>query len=245
MRRVLFRWGRLTLYSYPTMLTIGIVVGLFAQQAVAARIGLDVPRSTIATLLLLTPALFGARLLFVVSHWGEYRRQPRRIWQTSAGGAAMYGGLILAVPLSVPVLAILDLSFGAFWDAVSFTILVGMVITRVGCFLNGCCGGKPTNRWYGINLANDRGVWQRRIPTQPLEAAWGLIVLIGAVLIRSFPFPGALFLYTVSGYALGRVALESAREEQDQALGLRVNQVISFAFAAIALVVAIATAWRD
>jgi phosphatidylglycerol:prolipoprotein diacylglycerol transferase len=245
MRRILFRWGGMTFYSYPTMLTIGIMAGLFAQQAAAARIGLEVARTTIATLLLLIPALFGARLLFVVSHWSAYVSQPRRIWQSSEGGAAMYGGLILVLPLSVLLLALLGIPFGRFWDTASFTILVGMIITRVGCFLNGCCAGMPTDRWYGVTLANDRGEWRRRVPTQALEAAWGLAVLLGALAIGSFPFGGALFLYTVSSYALGRIVLESWREQQDQAFGVRVNRFISLAFATISLVAALATVWRN
>lgn len=243
MRRVLFRWSGMIFYSYPTMLAIGIVAGLFAQQAAAARIGLDVPRTTIATLLLLIPALLGARLLFVVSHWSTYRRQPQRILQSSEGGAAMYGGLILAVPLSVPLLALFGVPFGGFWDAASFTMLVGMIVTRVGCFLNGCCAGKPTDRWYGINLANDRGEWRRRIPTQALEAAWGLVVLAGAIAI-AFPFAGAIFLCTVSAYALGRIVLESWREDQDRAFGIPVNGFISVAFVTLALATAFATVWR-
>jgi phosphatidylglycerol:prolipoprotein diacylglycerol transferase len=245
MRRILFRWGGLSFYSYPTMLAIGIVAGLFAQQAAAARTGLNVARTTIATLILLVPALFGARLLFVLSHWSEYRTLPQRILQSSEGGAAMYGGLILAVPMSVPLLALLGIPFGSFWDTASFTILVGMILTRVGCFLNGCCAGMPTDRWYGVNLANDRGVWQRRIPTQALEAAWGLVVLVGALAIGSFPFRGALFLYTVSAYSLGRILLESWREQQDEAFGVRVNRFISLAFATLSLLAAIATAWRN
>jgi phosphatidylglycerol:prolipoprotein diacylglycerol transferase len=244
MRRILFRWGGLSFYSYPTMLAIGIVTGLFAQQAAAARAGLDVARTTIATLLLLTPALFGARLLFVLSRWSVYRTQPRRILQSSQGGAAMYGGLILTVPLSIPLLAVLGIPFGSFWDTASFAILVGMIITRVGCFLNGCCAGMPTDRWYGVNLANDRGEWQRRIPTQALEALWGLLVLIGALAIGSFPVHGALFLYTVSAYSLGRVVLESWRERQDRAFGVAVNRFVSLAFVTISLLAAIAIAWR-
>ena len=56
-------------------------------------------RALTATLLLLPPALFGARLLFVIAHWPAYRQEPRRMWRASEGGAAMYGGLLVAVPL--------------------------------------------------------------------------------------------------------------------------------------------------
>jgi hypothetical protein len=54
-----------------------------------------------------------------------------------------------------------------------------------------------------------------------------------------------LFLYTVSAYSLGRILLESWREQQDEAFGVRVNRFISLAFATLSLLAAIATAWRN
>jgi prolipoprotein diacylglyceryltransferase len=79
MRRVLFRWRGVIIYSYPAMLYLGMVVGLLAQHYAAARNGLDATRTVIATLILLPPALMAARLLFVASHWLIYRREPWRI----------------------------------------------------------------------------------------------------------------------------------------------------------------------
>lgn len=243
MRRVLLRWGNLTIYSYPAMLYVGMVCGVFGQYYAARLIHLDPARTLTATLILLVPALAGARLLFVVSHWSIYRREPRRIWRPSEGGAAMYGGFLLAVPLSVPLLAMLEIPFGSFWDVASFTMLIGMIFARVGCFLNGCCAGRPTDGWLGLQAPDHRGVWRRRIPTQILEGLWGLAVLAGAIgLWGRLPFPGALFLYTVAAYGAGRIVLESAREEQDQVLGLKLHRMLSTAFVAISLV-AFAVMW--
>ena len=57
----------------------------------------------VASVALIIPALIGSRLLFVFSHWDIYRRDLSRIWRRSEGGMAMYGGLILTVPLSIPL----------------------------------------------------------------------------------------------------------------------------------------------
>jgi Prolipoprotein diacylglyceryl transferase/Concanavalin A-like lectin/glucanases superfamily len=80
-----------------------------------------------------------------------------RIWRRSEGGMAMYGGLIVTVPLSFPLLRAMQLPFGEFWDAATVTILLGMVFTRIGCLLNGCCAGRPTSAWLGLNLPDHRG----------------------------------------------------------------------------------------
>ncbi len=243
MRRVLLRCGKLTLYSYPTMLYLGILCGIVAQHAAARMIHLDAVRAIHATLILLVPALLGARLLFVVPNWSFYRREPRRIWRNWEGGAAMYGGLLLAVPLSIPLLAIMRIPFGSFWDTASFTMLVGMVFARVGCFLNGCCAGRYASGWLGVNLPDDRGVWQRRYPTQVLEAAWGLLVFAGAVtLCRDRPFAGAVFLFTFGAYGAGRIVLETMRQQQTAVAGLTLHRALSTAFLTIS-VVAFAIMW--
>src|ERR1700676_779817 len=169
MRRILFSCCGLTVYSYPAMLYLGLVTGTLAGAYVAQSAGLDPNRFALAMMLLLIPALIGARLLFVLMHWDVYARDPRRIWRRSEGGMAMYGGLLLAVPISALLIPTLGLPFGLFWDAATFTILIGMIFTRIGCLLNGCCSGRPTAAWFGLDLPDYHGIWQRRIPTQLLE----------------------------------------------------------------------------
>lgn len=213
MRPKLFVWRGITIWSYPAMLYLGLVAGIVAGNAAAHAARIDAFRTFVATLILIVVCLLGARLLYVALNWTLYRSDPARIWDRSEGGLAMLGALPLAIPISVPLLAILGLPYGAFWDVAAFTILVGMIPTRIGCLLNGCCSGRPTDSWLGLNLPNERGVWTRRIPTQCLEAALALILLAGAAAAWRFaPFPGAVFLAVMGAYALGRLVLESMRE---------------------------------
>jgi len=236
MRRVLFRCFGRPIYSYAAMVYLGLVLGIYVQLFAARSIGVDTGSTLTATLILVATALLGARLLYVMPRWQAFRHQPSRILRFSEGGASMYGGILLAVPLSLPVLATLGIPFGVFWDLASLTILVGMVITRVGCFLNGCCAGRPSSAWWAVHLPNDKGVWRRRIPTQILEIAWSLVVLAGAaVLWPRLPFHGALFFYTIGAYGAGRFVLEAAREEQDRVMGVSLQQAISAGCVAVSL----------
>lgn len=227
MRPILFRLGGLRIYSYATMLYIGILLGIAAQSHAATTLGIDPTPGVLATVMLLVPALAGARLLFVVQHWGIFRAEPRRILRAAEGGAAMYGGLFLAVPVSIPLLAFMRIPFQVFWDLASFTILVGMIVTRVGCFLNGCCAGRPSESWLAMNLPNARGVWRRRIPAQLLEAAWTAAVLVsGVILWHRLEYAGGLFLYTAATYGIGRIVLELAREHTVDSAEATMNQLL-------------------
>jgi prolipoprotein diacylglyceryltransferase len=195
------------------MLYLGMVAGTYAGAAVASAEGLDATRFVLATVVLLVPALAGARLWFVLQHLELFRREPRRVWRRSEGGSSLYGGLVLGVAASVPVLALFDLPFWAFWDAASVTMLVGLILTRLGCLMDGCCGGRATAGPLGMRLQNHRGVRERRYPTQLLEAGWATVVLVVALAVHgSIEQDGALFACVVAAYAVGRLVLEPLRE---------------------------------
>ena len=115
MRRVLFHWFGRPVHSYPAMLYLGTVLGFYAQLYAAVSIGLH-PASTLAATLLLLITCSARRS--VAARRRQLARLPgapqRRILQFSNGGASMYGGLLLAVPLSLPLLAALGIPFGSF-----------------------------------------------------------------------------------------------------------------------------------
>jgi phosphatidylglycerol:prolipoprotein diacylglycerol transferase len=213
MHPIMFEWRGLKIHSYPALQYTGLTIGVLIGNIAARSIGLDDFRVYIATIILLFPALAGARVLHVLMNRDFYRRHPGEIWNTRKGGAAQYGGILAAVPLSIPLLRYLEIPFGAFWDVAGITIMVGMAFTRVGCFLNGCCSGRESNSWIAMDLPNIRGEWKRRFPTQLFEAAWATLLLaIGIQIWTSLPFDGALFVFIASGYALGRLVMESMRE---------------------------------
>ena len=215
MRPILFYWRGMPIHSYPAMLYVGLVAAVVTGNLAAHAKGLDAFRVYVATILLIVPALVGARLLHVVSDWKLYRRNPRRIWDRNEGGYGMYGGLFLALSASVPLLYFLHLPWGAFWDVGIMSILTGMIIARIGCLLNGCCSGRASNVWFSLYLPNHLGVWEKRIPSQGLESAWAALLLFSAVLLRQWmPFPGALFLCVCCAYSAGRLVLETFREPE-------------------------------
>lgn len=234
MRRVLFTVRGRRIWSYPAMLYVGLVAGLVVGNVAANARGLDGTRVYVATLLLLVPALAGARLAYVAGHRDAFRHDPSSIWRRSVGGQAMYGGLV-AVPLSVPLLAALGVPFAAFWDVATFTMLTGMVFTRFGCLLNGCCSGRATEAWFGLVLPDASGVVARRIPTQLLEAGLGALVLVIVFRIPVGAPPGSVFLAALGAYGLGRLLLQGLREDAHRVGRFRTQRLVSVAFSALAL----------
>lgn len=220
------------------MLYAGLVAGIAAGNAAAHSAGLNAFRVYVATLVLIVPAIMGGRLFYTVTHLELYRGDFRQIWDRGNGGAAMYGGLPSTLLVSIPLLAVLRLPFGGFWDVATFTILVGMIFARAGCLLNGCCAGRPTRKWMGMHAPNPAGVWEKRMPTQLLEAGWTAVLLGAAIAVRSrLPFSGALFLFVAAGYGAGRLVLEGTRERHSPAGGFTLNHGISLALVVVSLAV--------
>jgi len=213
LRRVLFSVRGVRVWSYPALLYAGLVCGFYVVYAIAPHMGMRPDRAAAATLALFVPALAGARLWFVLDHWALYRSAPRRIWRHSEGGLALYGGLVLALVLSPPILAALGLPFASFWDAATFTILVGMLFARVGCLLNGCCSGRRSDGPIGLRLPDHAGHWERRYPVALLEMAASALLLAASASLLELGAPrGTIFGFGLVGYAGVRFALDRLRE---------------------------------
>jgi prolipoprotein diacylglyceryl transferase len=242
MRRILFSWRGQNIYSYPAMLYVGLLVGVFAGAHIAQTSGMSADKFAIAVIILLIPALAGSRLYFVLTRWEVYRSDPARIWRRTEGGMAMYGGFILVVPLSIPLLRSMGLPFGSFWDAAVLTILLGMAFTRVGCLLNGCCSGRPSDAWFALYLPDHQGNWQRRIPTQIMEMTFAMMLFGAALTLRNYaPFSGAIFCSVVAAYGLGRWYLEGLRDDETGGRDKTIMQLTSIllviaAFAGLAFI---------
>jgi phosphatidylglycerol:prolipoprotein diacylglycerol transferase len=205
-----------------------MVCGLIAGVYAGSIRHVNPKQLYLAILLLLVPALIGSRLLYVLEHARYFVSNPSKIWLQSKGGASLYGGFILALLLSLPLLHLLRISFGAFWDAATITMMLGMSVTKVGCLLNGCCAGHETSSRIAQYLPNFQGVWRRRIPSQLLESALALAILaIGCARWSTLPFDGAFFLFGAAAYSVGRWWLEGTREVIERIRGLSINRMIS------------------
>ncbi len=105
--------------------------------------------------------------------------------------------------------------------------VLGHAIGRVGCFLNGCCYGKPTDLWCGVVFP---GQSHPVLPTQLFETI-GLTILFlilrrlqSSALLRQ---SGRLFGSYLVGYGLLRFVLEYLRGDQYAwYVGLTLQQLI-------------------
>ena len=102
-------------------------------------------------------------------------------------------------------------------DACIPSFALGIMITRIGCFLNGCCFGSETGCLLGVSFPEGSLPWSvygaaPLHPTQLYASLKGLYLLAIILLADRRPhFPGFSFCLFMSLYGASRFGLEEFR----------------------------------
>jgi phosphatidylglycerol:prolipoprotein diacylglycerol transferase len=198
--------------SYAALAVAGILVALAVQAAILAHDQVSVSRSLVVSVVALVTGLLGAKLWYAVLHPDE---------SIIKSGWAVDGFLIVAPVVAVVSLLVLDLPIGLVLDAATPGLFFAVAIGRIGCFLTGCCAGRCTRSRWGV-WSSDRRIGARRIPTQLIESAAGLLIGLAAVVLLVVPKPslhGAIFVSAFLLYAIVRQFLLRLRAEQRKSTG--------------------------
>lgn len=196
--------------SYTALAVLGFIVALAVQAAILGRQGVSVGPSIAVSVLALVAGLMGAKLWYAALHPDE---------SILRGGWAVDGFLVVAPLIAVVLLHALDLPIGTVLDATAPGILFAVAIGRIGCFLTGCCAGRPTASRWGV-WCSDRRVGARRVPAQLLESGAGVVIGIAALLLvlaQAVPVHGAVFAIAFGAYAVIRQLLLRLRAEKRKA----------------------------
>jgi phosphatidylglycerol:prolipoprotein diacylglycerol transferase len=223
---VLLQFGQLAVYSYGVMLALAFLACWLFARWYLSRHGLGTEVATDLVLAAAVGGIVGARALYVATNWATFAANPLWVFQLQRGGMVFYGGLIggaLAVAayvvfrkLPVPVVA----------DGAAIAVPLGSAIGRIGCFLNGCCAGRPTDGPLGIVFPGGAGPVY---PTQLIDS--GANLLIFAVLlhlaVRHRLRPGVLWWLFLALYGVSRFLVEMLRTNPPLAFGLTQAQLVS------------------
>jgi phosphatidylglycerol:prolipoprotein diacylglycerol transferase len=105
---------------------------------------------TNAALYSLIAGVVGARAFFVIHYFEEFRDNPLGVFEIWKGGLELLGGVILAIAVIWLYIRHHRLPMRHYLDALAIGLVVALVFGRIGCFLNGCCYGKPTDLPWGV-----------------------------------------------------------------------------------------------
>jgi phosphatidylglycerol:prolipoprotein diacylglycerol transferase len=165
-----------------------------------------------------------------------------KFWQ---GGLAYYGGLLLAAPVGFWDARTKNLGVGRIADLTAPLIVLGLFFGRMGCFLNGCCYGAPTDLAWGVDFPQRDTPAGHLHPTQLYEAlgSLGLYAFLAFVVRPRKRRHGEVFAWMLVSYGVLRFALEFFRADARGALGgLSTSQWISIPLVAVGVYLVVR--WR-
>ncbi len=251
MHPILLKLGPIILYSYGAALVIAVASAIWLASHAARRLPPDLvaisPEQIVDFVCCsLVGGIVGARALYVILNWEFFSAAPLEIPALWHGGLVWYGGFMGGVLVGWLYVRAHGLTFLRVMDQIIPCLAFGHAIGRIGCFLNGCCYGKPTDAWCGVVFPGQPGPV---LPTQLFEAA-GLFLLY--LLLRWLKRPvllrrhGTVFGVYLMAYALLRFGLEFLRGDQVMWwAGLTLQQCISLGTFLVGLVMVLRVRSQD
>lgn len=211
MRPVLFYIGGFAVDSYGVMLFTAFLAGALVAHGELNRRGLKGYYIYPITVVAAVAGLLGARIFYVIGnlefYYGNWNQLP------NLEGMVFYGGLALAVPSCLLLVRRMKLPLGAVSDAVGLAMPLSLAIARVGCFLAGCCGGKPSGLPWAVTFP---GSTTPVHPTQLYEIALDLTAFAFLLWARKrLHRDWDLFLLFLASYGLIRFVMEFFRAHAD------------------------------
>ena len=229
MHPILFSIGGITVYSYGFLIAIGAIAGVAYMVFRGKReVGLTFDQANTLFLLIFIAAFVGGKAFLFFEEPSAYLAQPGRL--LSGNGFVFYGSFLFAVPTMAWFFKRNHLDPYKMLDVMSITTCLVHMFGRVGCFMAGCCHGKPTDSFLGVEF-HDPACYADPLnvplhPVQLYEATYIFCVMLILLALRNHrQFYGQLFLLYLLMYGVGRFVLEYFRG--DAARGFIIQDLIS------------------
>ncbi len=178
---IAFHIGFLTIRWYGVMAALGFITGVLVAVKNRKFAGMTSDQVYNMMLVAMLGGVGGARLFYVVQNWEEFRGRFWEIFRIDHGGLVFYGGFICAMVALTVYCRRQKLSLMKVLSLLGPSLALGHMFGRIGCFLNGCCFGYPTQAPWGYVYPEgtdpDRCYHLTALhPVQLYEAAGNLII---------------------------------------------------------------------
>jgi phosphatidylglycerol:prolipoprotein diacylglycerol transferase len=232
---------------YGLLNAVAFVCAVLWLKTKRERMGLSENEFWAAIWCMLAGALIGAKGLFVILGWEHYATGQMNFWGDFRTGFVFFGGLIGAALVGLVFGWAKGLSFRRGADYYAVALPLGHALVRAGCFLSGCCHGKPSGLPWAVSMTHPLTLTPdpfRGVPLHPVQLYEAVGLLAVAVICRRalsrveagrLPEGSAFRLY-LALYGLLRFAMDFFRGvgRPERFLGLSHQQGLALACLAVA-----------
>lgn len=194
--------------AYTFFAAAGAAAGAVSALILLRSKGLSLLSAAGLLLMMAASFLIGARLWNFAVNPAAYGG-AMRLWTPVFSGFSLYGGILGALGAFGVWARIRRVSPWPLLDTFVLPSGLAFILARIGCFLNGCCGGKATDSFWGVafpmrggeekysGLLSLMGKTSISVhPTQLYEMGLAIIGLVPAMWLyfRKKPPEGMVFL---------------------------------------------------
>ncbi|MBN2138631.1 MAG: prolipoprotein diacylglyceryl transferase [Sedimentisphaerales bacterium] len=156
-----------TVKGYGMMMVIGFMLAVTIIRRLSRSFTPDPQLITNAALYSLIGGVVGARIFYVIHYPEQFRGDWLGFFKIWYGGLELLGGVILAISIILFYLWYHKLPIRRYLDVLAIGLLFALLPGRVGCFLNGCCWGKPTTLPWGVRFPYNSLAFNSQINPDP------------------------------------------------------------------------------
>ncbi|MGD9634727.1 MAG: prolipoprotein diacylglyceryl transferase [Pirellulales bacterium] len=239
--------------GYGVMVLLGAAAGVALATYRAQRAGIDRELIWSMAFWLFIGGMIGGRAFYVIEYWQKFhadslRETLSRVLNFPEGGLVVYGAFIGGVIAVLLFIRKHGLPALATFDLIAPSLMIGLALGRIGCFLNGCCYGGPTSLPWAVRFpAGSPPYVDQEIsgvisdgaassaPVHPAQLYSAITAaLIGWVLWTYYPFrrrDGQVIGLMLALYPVSRFLEEIIRTDEPAVFhtGLSISQNISLA----------------
>jgi len=240
MRQILFEIGPIKLYSYGLMIAMGVILAFMIAEKRSPKKGLDPDKIFSLGIWCAIGGFLGAKVLYVITEYEKLFKGQMTL-RDIMYGFVVYGGIIGGILAGYLYCKVKKLNFLKHFDIVMPSIALAQGFGRIGCFMAGCCYGRETDAWYGVEFNHSvyyNMVGVKVIPTQLIMSAANFAHFFLLVWIANKAYKagkdGVIAGCYLLFYSIGRFLIEFLRNDPRGGVGvLSTSQFISlFIFAA-------------
>lgn len=202
------------------MISLGIIASI-AYVAIQGKkeIGLRFNTANSLFLCIFLAAFVGGKVFLFFEDPSSYMDEPMKI--LAGGGFVFYGSFLFAIPAIYCFFKNHKLPPYQMLDIMAIATCIVHIFGRIGCFMAGCCYGKPTSSFLGVTFTDPGSLADPKNtplhPTQLYEASFIFLLMLFILYLRDKQsFHGQLFLTYMFLYGMGRFVLEYFRGEHSR-----------------------------
>lgn len=146
MHPIFFQIDNLTIRWYGVMAALGFMAATIIISANRKYAKMTSDQATMLVFTCVISGILGARIFYVWDNWSQqFSGNFMEIFRIDHGGLVFYGGFFLASITIIILCKINKLDIIRVMDVTAPALAAGHALGRIGCFLNGCCFGKPSS----------------------------------------------------------------------------------------------------